>query len=63
HLQILGPEGKEVVASDLKLGRYGYEFLWKPQGLVPGHYTIKAKRDTGAFAGQLEAELELTLTE
>jgi hypothetical protein len=31
--------------------------------LAPGRYTVLAKRDTGAFAGELEVKMELTLTE
>jgi len=31
--------------------------------LKPGRYTVKAQRDTAAFAGKLETELEVTLTE
>jgi hypothetical protein len=31
--------------------------------VAPGQYKVKVKRDTGAFAGALETEAELTLTE
>jgi hypothetical protein len=31
--------------------------------VAPGQYKVKAKRDTGAFAGAIETEMELTITE
>jgi hypothetical protein len=64
HIQILGPDGREVVAfnPNIIVGSCSQE-VWDTRNMSPGRYTIKAKRDTGAFAGTLETELELTLTE
>jgi hypothetical protein len=64
QIQIFGPDGREVVTfnPDIVVGRCSRE-VWDTRNLPPGRYTIKAKRNTGSFAGELETELELTLTE
>jgi len=60
HLQILGPDGKEVVSTDFEGGNV-QDFSWKTLGLAPGRYTARVKYNTGGFAGEIETESVLTL--
>lgn len=60
HLQILGPDGKDVVSTDFESWNVE-EFSWKTQGLAPGRYTARVKYNTGGFAGEIETESVLTL--
>jgi hypothetical protein len=60
HLQILGPDGQEVVSADFESWNV-QGFSWKTQGLAPGRYTAKVKYNTGGFAGEIETESVLTL--